>query len=470
MAFEDQVAQDGPTLPRHRTKDPVRLGRFFLRFSGKDRPWISWRRSARAIVCSSWLNVLFIFIPLAWASHLKEWTHGLTFALSFLSIVALEKIFEWGGEQLAMYCGPDLGDLIVITLNNIVEATLGVILLVRCELKLLQSTITGVVLLHLLLVPGTAFLMGGARIWEQKLHPHRAQLNLTLLTVGVLGLTIPAAFFASIDGSISDRAGGSFGPSDSLRRDILRMSRGFAVILLIIYVCSRFYLHDPPGQNDLFQPHPDVPPEALLKERELAEATPDVNPLACLILLTVTVALVAVTAAFLVDSIEFVRRQSDIQEEWFGIVLLPFVSFSADGTIALIFSVRSCLRRFFRPPEPPDLLAEARAIDLSIQFLLFWMPLLTLLGWWLNKPMHMLFDMFEVVLLVGACFLVNYVTADAKTNWAEGWVLFSYYLMIALSAWYYPGQANNRIMNACEAVARAIADGVGQEEIARSLS
>lgn len=71
-----------------------------------------------------------------------------------------------------------------------------------CRLKLLQSTITGactmswlyspciltpvigVVLLHLLLVPGTAFLAGGARIWEQQLHPHRSQLNLTLLTVG----------------------------------------------------------------------------------------------------------------------------------------------------------------------------------------------------------------------------------------------------------------------------------------------
>ena len=37
-----------------------------------------------------------------------------------MSIVALEKLFEWGGEQLAMYCGPDLGDLIVITLNKYV--------------------------------------------------------------------------------------------------------------------------------------------------------------------------------------------------------------------------------------------------------------------------------------------------------------------------------------------------------------
>lgn len=28
-------------------------------------------------------------------------------------------------------------------------------------------------------------------------------------------------------------------------------------------------------------------------------------------------------------------------------------------------------------------------------------------------------DYFELALLLGACFLVNYVTADAKTNWVE---------------------------------------------------
>jgi len=467
MTLEDQVeSNNSGTLPLSHSPAAQEVGhvrRFKHRLLGRDRPWISWRKSARAIVLSSWLNVLVLFIPIAWASHLKEWAHGLTFALCFLSIVALEKIFEWGGEQLALYCGPDLGDLIVITLNNIVEATLAIILLIRCELKLVQSTITGVVLLHLLLVPGTAFLTGGARIWEQKLHPHRSQLNLTLLTVGVLGLTIPAAFFASLNNGVTSSSEGTSGPSDLLRRDFLRMSRGFAVILLVIYVCSRFYLHDPPGEDNLFMPHPDIPPEALEKERELAKETPKVNPWACIILLAITVALLGVTAEFLVDSIEFVRRGSNIQEEWFGIVLLPIVSFSADAVISVVFFARTCLR-FLRRPEPPDTLAEARAIDLSIQFLLFWMPLVTLLGWWLDKPMSMLFDMFEVILLVGACFLVNYVTADAKTNWAEGWVLVSYYVMIVLSAWYYPGQTENRIMNACVSITTALAKGVGEEQ------
>jgi len=35
-----------------------------------------------------------------------------------------------------------------------------------------------------------------------------------------------------------------------------------------------------------------------------------------------------------------------------------------------------------------------------------------------------------VAVLVGACFLVNCVTADAKTNWAEGTAMVMFYIMI----------------------------------------
>jgi hypothetical protein len=64
------------------------------------------------------------------------------------------------------------------------------------------------------------------------------------------------------------------------------------------YVSSRFYLHDPPGEGNVFMPHPDIPPEALEKERKLAKEEPDVNPWACILLLVITVALMGVTAEF----------------------------------------------------------------------------------------------------------------------------------------------------------------------------
>jgi len=45
------------------------------------------------------------------------------------------------------------GEVFDIFVCSIVEATLAIILLKKCDLRLMQATIVGVVLLHLLLVP-----------------------------------------------------------------------------------------------------------------------------------------------------------------------------------------------------------------------------------------------------------------------------------------------------------------------------
>jgi len=71
--------------------------------------------------------------------------------------------------------------------------------------------------------------------------------------------------------------------------------------------------------------------------------------------------------------------------------LLPIVSFAADGVVAVTYFVRYMFRHFFREPTPPTTLAKAEAIDLSIQFTMFWMPFLVLLGWWTDKPLTLLF-------------------------------------------------------------------------------
>ena len=61
------------------------------------------------------------------------------------------------------------------------------------------------------------------------------------------------------------------------------------------------------------------------------------------------------------------------------------------ATFAIAFFARYTLKIFLGAPTPPESLAKARAIDLSIQFTLFWMPFLVLLGWWINKPLSLRF-------------------------------------------------------------------------------
>jgi len=449
--------------PHHKPVVRAGLARFRDRFLRKGKRQIGVVESFKNIVTSSFLNLFIVFLPISWALHFTERHEhpNLVFAFSFLAIVPLERLFDYCGEQMAYYCGKDLGDLIVISLNNAVEAALAIILLIKKDYRVLQSTIIGVILLHLLLIPGTAFISGGAQVVSQDLSPHLTELNHTLLTMGVLSLILPAAFFAALDHGAGTAAGGEATSTiltDELRDKFLRLSRGMAVILLIMYICSRIYLHDPPGDGNALQPLADAPAAIKEEEEKLANEDPEVNQWICIAVIVVAVALMTATAEFLVESIEHVNAALGDHEVFFGMVILPVVSFAADGVVAVIYFSRRLYHHFvgIRAMEPIPL-AKARAIDLSIQFSLFWMPVLVLLGWWTHKPFHLLFDLFEVAVVVGACFLVNYITADAKTNWAEGFAMVGFYTMIGLCAWYYPDQPEIEILLTEGSLAEALA-------------
>ena len=134
-------------------------------------------------------------------------------------------------------------------------------------------------LLHLLLVSGTAFLVQGAQVYEQKLHPQYSSLNHSLSMIGfassllsawrkfkqfycnsVLAILVPTVFFAALDhGPVSPGSGNtsglpsSFVPlvSDGVRRDILRMSRGISIMLLVMYVGDFSVLVSINGYSDI---------------------------------------------------------------------------------------------------------------------------------------------------------------------------------------------------------------------------
>ncbi|KAF8596038.1 hypothetical protein BDV93DRAFT_528302 [Ceratobasidium sp. AG-I] len=510
------------------------------RLKGSGKPVPGWWDSCKAIVTSSWLNILLVNIPLAWTAAFMKLNPLLIFGLSFLAIIPLEKMSEFAGSQFSLYCGETLGDFVTITLANVVEVNLAIFLLFECELRLVQSTVIGVVLLHALLVPGVAFMSGGARVLEQKLRPVHTQLNASLLFLGVVTLLIPVAFFSAYpnphelamvnttraaspsvlasaqlshsvrglavplplnyvpipdspvlrqrvggrvhrehrsraevvpleDSMVSSDGIGERNPvtadeeylaesahtvavSDKTREAVKTFSHGFAIMLMVIYIMSRVYLHRHPLNDDLrFNRQSDV--ETLsLEEKPLPLETGKrkrrvVGPVPVIALSVVVVGLIAVTAEFLVESIEHVQQVNQLSSEWFGLILLPLLSFSADGLVTVVYCCRKAWRRrsWSAVPrsddlEAPEELAQGKSIDLSIQFLLFWLPLLVILAWITNKPLTLLFDVFEVAAALGACLLVNYATQDGKTNWVEGAILVVFYIMIALAAWFYNGQ------------------------------
>ena len=156
-----------------------------------------------------------------------------------------------------------------------------------------------------------------------------------------MALLVPAAFFAALDRGLGANIGTTESiVNDTMRGHFLKMSRGIAVILLVVYICSRIFLHDPPGDGNALRVHPNAPEELKRQEWHLAHADPECNQWVCIVMLILAVGVMAFTAEQvslfsyfndaviefdldmkLVESIEFVRAQGNIQEEF-----VPFPS------------------------------------------------------------------------------------------------------------------------------------------------
>lgn len=133
----------------------------------------------------------------------------------------------------------------------------------------------------------------------------------------VLAIFLPTTFFAALDrGARSAGPSGVLQPSgdvvtDDMRSSILKLSRGLAIILVVVYVCCRFYLHRPPPQESyIVESNEDEGEQEKKPERPsygLRVATSQMGPWACAVLLTVTLGLTATTAVFVSDFILFRR-------------------------------------------------------------------------------------------------------------------------------------------------------------------
>jgi len=420
-------------------------------------------KSLLAIIKSSWLNVLLVFIPLSWALHFafpssNDNKDTLVFVFSFLAIIPLAKLLAFATDELSKRVGQTLAGLINATLGNAVELIVAIIALVKCELTIVQSSLVGSILSNLLLVLGMCFFAGGLKFSEQGFGVSITQLNSSLLTISVIAVLLPAAFHFFVTSNDSTEI-----------NDILKVSHGVAIILLFIYgaylvfqLYSHTVLYDDnhegvfrstkydlkkrDKENESSGPAAGTSSDAALAESSASHAsnrdeeqglaaeeeaeTPELSLYMALFLLAVVTVFVAVTAEWLVDSVDGLTSKGGISKEFVGVILLPIVGNAAEHVTAVTVSVKDKLN-----------LSLGVAVGSSIQISLFVIPFIVTLGWILDKPMSFLFDPYESIALFLSVLTVNYVVQDGKSNWLEGMILMCLYVILALTFWFYPGSS-----------------------------
>jgi len=393
---------------------------------------------------------LLVCIPVSWALHFAlPNSYTLVFVFSFLAIIPLAKLLAFATDELSLRVGETLAGLLNATLGNAVELIVAIIALVKCELRIVQSSLIGSILSNLLLVLGMCFFAGGTRFSEQGFGMSATQLNSSLLTLSVIGILIPATF------NVVAVTMNLFPDPTTEQADILKVSRGAAIVLLFIYLSylvfqlfSHKNLYDDtdvnakpatvhyPKKEKSPQPEPshssssdvEAGPVDPTNPPEEAEEKPQLSVVVTVILLASVTVLVAVTAEWLVDSINGLASSGSISKEFIGLILLPIVGNAAEHVTAVTVSVKDKLT-----------LSLGVAVGSSIQIGLFVVPFIVILGWILQKPMSLLFDPFESIVLFLSVITVNYVVQDGKSNWLEGMILMCLYVIIAVVFWFYPG-------------------------------
>lgn len=145
------------------------------------------------------------------------------------------------------------------------------------------------------------------------------------------------------------------------------------------------------------------------------------------LLLLVSTGLVAICAEFLVDSIQDVTRSSLVGETFIGLIVLPIVGNAAEHVTAITVAMKNKMD-----------LAIGVAVGSSIQIALFITPLIVILGWIIEREMTLYFTLFETVCLFVSAFIVNFLVLDGRSNYLEGALLCSTYVIIGVVAFYYP--------------------------------
>ncbi|THH33196.1 hypothetical protein EUX98_g983 [Antrodiella citrinella] len=169
---------------------------------------------------------------------------------------------------------------------------------------------------------------------------------------------------------------------------------------------------------------------------EMKPREPEMSWTLTLVLLVFVTVLVAVNAEWMVDSMD--HLSPFISKEWIGLILLPTVSAVAECFTAMNVSVKDQLS-----------LSISVAVGSTIQTALFVLPFMCLLGWIIDKPLALLFDPFESVVLYISVHTMGYVVADGRSNWLEGVILVCLYVVIAVTFWFYPGSEFSSSLAVC---------------------
>ncbi|KAF4554843.1 Vacuolar calcium ion transporter-like protein 2 [Elsinoe fawcettii] len=382
-----------------------------------ERPYIKWpalvAHKTWQVLASNYVNVLLVFVPAGIILGEIGANPTAVFIVNFFAIIPLAALLSFATEEISAKLGQTLGGLMNATFGNAVELIVSIVALRDGEIRIVQASMLGSILSNILLVLGCCFIAGGYNRQEQSFNSTVASTMSSLMAVASASLIIPATLYAALASSKSS--------SDD---NILILSHGTAIILLILYVLYLFFQLK--SHASLFDE------ESQGEDGEESEEGQVLSPYSATVVLILITVLVSICADYLVGSIGSIVESTGISKTFIGLILIPIVGNAAEHVTAVVVAHKNKMD-----------LAIGVAVGSSMQIALFVTPFLVLLGWAMGQPMTLHFQMFETVVFFLSVLVVNYLIQDGKSNYLEGAMCIGLYAICALAFYVYPDDAGD---------------------------
>jgi Ca2+:H+ antiporter len=357
---------------------------------------------------SSVIYFLLIFTPIAIVLELVNADHVALFVVTAFALIPLAKLIGDSTEHLSTHYGTTLGSLLNVTFGNAAELIIAAVAINAGLLDLVKASITGAILGNILLIFGLSILVGGFRYKEQFFNRENAGFQSSMLFLAIIGLSVPTILFSTVLKPVDVES--------QIKIQIL--SDALAFLLLAVYIAGiifTFFTH----KHLFVQIHSEE--EDYHEEQNHRQWSKKKS----FLLLGFSMVGVIAVSEILVGSVEATTKQFGFGELFVGAIIVGIVGNAAEHSSAIM-------------------LARKGKIDLSIgiaagsgtQIAIFVVPILVIIGIIIGQPFTLVFTVFELAVVFLAAIILNLIAHDGKSNWFEGVMLTSVYIIIAIGFFF----------------------------------
>ena len=257
--------------------------------------------------------------------------------------------------------------------------------------------------LHQLTCTVGCFFVGGLFHKEQSFHAIISEVGSGILLVAGVGLCVPSVFYSALIGAVNTRF-----TAETLDAHVLSISHATAIILMIsfaIYIIFNAISHD-----NIFKDILEAD-EAADRDRHKDLAKAKFTLVECIIAITLALVFISLIAVFLVEEIPYIVANG-VPDMFLGLILVPLVEKAAEHLTAIDEAYDNQIN-----------FALYHCLGPSVQTALFNAPLVVIIGWGLNKPMDLNFEIFMIVMVILSILVVGNFLRDGSSNYLEGALL-----------------------------------------------